>query len=97
MYLNLDRQCMQKWRPAKMPFPLADSHGRPVTCMSAQGTAPPGSLDAYAALAGQAIPALVARTDAGLRQAFCEVRRTRHLYGMHLLFYCGTAEAPCLS
>ena len=47
----------------------------------AQGTAPPGSLGAYAALAGQAMPALAARMDAGLRQAFCEARFTARQCG----------------
>lgn len=40
----------------------------------AKDMAPPGSLDAYAVLAGQALPVLAPRMDAGLRQAFCEAR-----------------------
>jgi hypothetical protein len=40
-----------------------------------QGAAPPQTLGAYAALAGQALPLLAPRMDAGLRQAFCEARR----------------------
>ena len=47
------------------------------SCVLHQGNAPPGSLGAYAALAGQAMPALAARMDAGLRQAFCEARPQR--------------------
>ncbi len=66
-----------------------------------QGAAPPQTLGAYAALAGQALPLLAPRMDAGLRQAFCEARRalcglTAWVWGACTLFYHARRSCTCV-